>query len=387
MKQFRLLFYAVLISSIGVWEIFRINNGLGEKQLFFVILSIIIFFLMKTVNLKKIMHLPYVFYAAGIIFAIAPLVLSKGHIKRWIYVSGIQFQPSEVAKIFYIFFIASFYNDAKRRSGQGFIKALLLSLVYFGLVFMEPDLATSASFLFIFFVVSYIAGVPMDLLFLLAIASLAGLTSFSKIAFLILLIVVTIYIISTKHALLYVIILYTSVITVGLATPIAWNRVLKPYQRARIISFLDIEKHRMESGWQVYQAEIAMGSAGLWGKTNRKFSQKNLKFLPAPHTDFIFSSIGEDAGFIGLFVITLLYILFLRELTKDIKKVKRIYVKLFAAGVFSYFVYHIIFNIASNIGFFPVAGIPLAFLSYGGSHILVEYTLTGLTAWMLARGQ
>ena len=388
MKGFKALLVPVLISAIGVVELARINSMYFERQFVFLIMAIIVYFVVRRISLKKIIHHYLLFYVPGVFLLLLPLFLAHGHVKRWINLGGFSFQPSEVAKIFFILFLASFFNKRENRTTQGFIKGLILSGVYFVLVFIEPDFATATTYIFIFGLVSYMVGIDFSVLLLFALAPLAAMFSFSWILYLALIILLTVYLfLIERKRFFFAISMYTIVFSFGLFTPYLWNRVLKPYQRQRVISFLDPEKHRDTSGWQVYQGKIALGAAGFWGRFGESFNQKNLKFLPAPHTDFIFSSIGEDVGFLGLLLLFILYSFLLFYFYEVIKKSKKNYIKITAAGALAFFVYHIIFNIASNLGLFPVAGIPLAFLSYGGTHLLTEYTLLGIVDGMYERGE
>lgn len=388
MRVFKVLFVSLLISTIGVVELARINKAYFERQLLFLIMGVIIFFIVKRINLKKIIHHYGFFYIPGLILLLLPLFMSHGHVKRWINLGGFSFQPSEVAKIFFILFLAAFFDKKENRSTSGFLKGLFMSGLYFGLVFIEPDFATASTYIFIFAVVSYVVGIDFSVLLLFALAPLSAIFSFSWVLYLALIVLLTIYLfLMEKRRFFFAISMYTIVFSFGLFTPYLWNRVLKPYQRQRVISFLDPEKHRDTSGWQVYQGKIALGAAGFWGRFGESFNQKNLKFLPAPHTDFIFSSIGEDVGFLGLLILFTLYAFLFFYLYEIIKKSKKSYIKITAAGTLAFFVYHIVFNIASNLGLFPVAGIPLAFLSYGGTHIITEYMLLGIVGGMYERGE
>lgn len=388
MRALKFISIPLIISIIGILELARINTIYFKKQLVFLILALILFFVVSKIKFKKIIHQYLLFYIPGIILLLLPLILSKGAIKRWINIGGIYFQPSEVAKIFYILFLSSFFSKKERKKTGNFMKALFMSSLYFGLVFIEPDFATASTFIFIFAIVSFAIGVDSNILLLLGLAPLSAIFSFSWILYILLIISLTIYLfLLPKRRFFFAISIYTIAFSLGLLTPYIWNNVLKPYQRERVISFLDPEKHRDTSGWQVYQGKIALGAAGFFGRFGEDYNQKNLRFLPAPHTDFIFSSIGEDVGFLGLVIIFSLYIALFWKLYEIVKKSRKVHSKIFAVGTLSFFIYHIIFNIASNLGLFPVAGIPLAFLSYGGTHLITEYILLGIAAGMYERGE
>jgi len=220
---------------------------------------------------------------------------------------------------------------------------------------------------------------------------LSIITSFSPLLFLILFIVTAIGLYSLGKGWNFIVPLLLYVLFLGFFTPILWKRGLKDYQRERIVAFLSPEKYRESAGWQTLQARIALGSGGFTGKGFKRGTQKGLEFLPEAHTDFIFSSFGEEFGFIGTFLILITLALFTGSIFKQAIWVRDEFSKLVSIGIGSVFLYHILVNIGGNLGLVPITGIPLPFLSYGGSHLISEYISLGILARIryeetLARG-
>jgi len=173
------------------------------------------------------------------------------------------------------------------------------------------------------------------------------------------------------------ILFFTIAIIIGLFSPLALNKFLKDYQKERIKTFLNLSRDPKGSGWQVSQGLIAIGSGGIKGKGFLKGSQKGLAFLPAAHSDFIFASFSEEFGFIGcLFLFFLYFLLFINilNLMKNMDSFSYIFSLL---TIFS-FLYNFFLNIGGQLGILPLTGIPLPFLSYGGTHMLTNFLFLSL---------
>ena len=166
-------------------------------------------------------------------------------------------------------------------------------------------------------------------------------------------------------------------IIVGLITPVLWAQ-LKPYQQQRILTFANPEADPQGAGYQIIQSKVAIGSGGIWGKGFLDGTQTQLRFLPAQHTDFIFSVIGEEWGFSGVLVVILLFVILLLYLIYLAGLVRSKYSSLIIIGVTTVLFFHIVVNIGMTIGLAPVTGLPLPFISYGGSFLLSMFLMMGL---------
>jgi rod shape determining protein RodA len=154
----------------------------------------------------------------------------------------------------------------------------------------------------------------------------------------------------------------------GLIMPLAWHK-LKPYQKDRLVSFIEPEADKQGSGYQVIQSKIAVGSGGIWGGTG---TQTHLSYLPVPQTDFIFAAFAEEHGFVGALGVLLLYFIVLMRLTQNAQTAPD------RAGTFVVLSFHILVNVGMVVGFMPVTGIPLPLMSYGGSSVLFMFLALGM---------
>jgi rod shape determining protein RodA len=164
---------------------------------------------------------------------------------------------------------------------------------------------------------------------------------------------------------------------VALVTPLIWGD-LKAYQQKRIVFFFDPERDQLGSGWQVIQSKIAIGSGGLDGKGYLEGTQKALEFLPAKHTDFVFSVLGEELGFIGAAVVLFLFALLIIRALGIAQKCKSEFASTVCVGIAAYFFLQVLVNVGMTTGMAPVTGIPLPFISYGGSSLMVSCFLIGI---------
>jgi rod shape determining protein RodA len=280
----------------------------------------------------------YVLNAALLLFVLkfAPPVKGAG---RWIKIAGFPFQPSEFAKLFVIITLAVFL--AKRQETIQEVKTLLLSFLYVAipvaLIFKQPDLGTSLVLIAIWFGMVYMAG-----------AKLKHLAAFVAVG-----------------ALLAVAMWHTG--------------KLSDYQKNRIMVYINPETDTKKTGYHVMQARIAIGSGGMWGKGLFQSTQVRGGYIPEKQTDFIFTDIGEELGFVGAFGVTLLYGLFLLRGTLIIAASDEdLLGKLMATGIVTMFAFHILVNIGMNIGILPVTGVPLLLISAGGSSMITTLICVGL---------
>lgn len=374
MKRIRngLIIPPLILISLGLVELFFINRGLFLSQLSKVIIYSLLlagfYFLIKK---PYILNYGPIIYYISIPLLIATLLFGKGGVSRWIGVGALTFQPSELTKLGLIFVLGKTLSDTKKTIKTKLTKALIYTLIPFILVMLQPDLGTALTLLIIAFITIWVYGVDPMLIRLAILIPIAMLTSAHIVSTIIFYIMLLSLLIILKEPI------YKKILTIGiltltsLSTPIVWQKMLKPYQRDRLTAFLNPEKSLNKEGWQIYQAKNAMGSGGIIGKGPGKGTQKGLAFLPAAHTDFIFSSFGEEFGLLGLIVILFTFIIFFRTILRTLE-LKEGNEKLIVSGIFAYFFIHFTFNILSNLSLLPVVGIPLPFLSFGGSHLLTE---------------
>lgn len=337
------------------------------------------------------------FYITGLAFLAVLLALAPSRgASRWIVVGGFHFQPSEFAKITVIFILARFL--AEKRNNPNNLRTMIVSvfvvLVPFLLVVKQPDLGTAFVFPAILLPVLYWRGLDEVLLimFLSPIVS-AFLTIYSERSLgraaypypLLIFFLFILYIAYRKRRDIMKSVMLVSInIGVMLIVPNLMNR-LQEYQQKRILAFLRPESDILGTGWQVYQSKVAIGSGGFQGKRFLHGTQKLLAFLPERHSDFIYSVLSEELGFLGAVIILIFFtVLIIRGLYLA-ANVKNRFASIAAAGICSYFAFHVIINVGMAVGLAPVTGLPLPFMSYGGSSMLVSCFLAGVLLNFSAR--
>jgi rod shape determining protein RodA len=333
-----LIFLLLLNSAFGVVFIYSCSHDSPAnyylKQTLWIVFSLVALFLFLLIDYKVLVT--YSIYLYSIIVFILGGVLIFGRFlkgaKSWIVFPFFHAQPSEIAKIILILVLASIFSEFKMNYlswGKGILSSGFVALPFF-LVALQPDLGTAASYIPIFLASIILAGLNRKTFVFLLIISL----------------------------------------TLGL---LGWNFVLKDYQKKRLTTLIFPSHDPLGSGYHITQSKIAVGSGGLLGKGYKKGTQSQLRFLPARHTDFIFSVIGEEVGFLGVALAIGFYFLFLLRLFKSVGQSRD------RAGVYLIFMvtvmitFQFMVNVMMVIGFFPITGIPLPLYSYGGSSLLTNY--------------
>lgn len=327
--------------------------------------------------------------------------------KSWIGIGSFGIQVSEFTKIIYILFLAWYLSNSQRESEFiRFIKASFIMFIPMMLILLQPDLGTASVYIPIFLVMCFIAGLPLRYVFgllavvigtliftllplwektilqrpsigmkilgnkniaLLIILSLTGAMIIAVIGFLLL-----------KKRYYYWIGYVLGITGTSISGGSAASRILKEYQLKRLIIFLDPNSDPRGAGWHIIQSMTAIGSGGKTGMGFLKGTQSHYRFLPEQSTDFIFSLLSEEWGFIGGLTVFFLYsIVFLRMLL-IIKRTDDLFGKLIVSGVIGMLFFHFIVNIGMVMGFMPITGIPLLFLSYGGSSLWTAMLSVGI---------
>jgi len=327
----------VVNSLIGIIVIYSSSQHLTGnfylRQLFWMLVSLVALFIFLAIDYRFLVDLSLYIYILLIIILGGNLLFGKliAGTKSWIRLPFFQIQPSEFIKILLILLMARIffrYRDVLIKAKTGMFAALI-TVVPFGLVALQPDLGTAFSYLFILLGAFILAGMNRKLIvFLLLISIFAGV--------------------------------------------ITWNYGLKDYQKSRLTTVMFPESDPLGSGYQIIQSKIAVGSGGFLGKGFKKGTQSQLRFLPARHTDFIFAVIGEEFGFVGVLFTLAFYLLFITRIFRSVDKSRD------RAGAYIIFLVGFLLsaqffiNVFMTVGFFPVTGIPLPFLSYGGSSLLAN---------------
>lgn len=262
--------------------------------------------------------------------------------QRWFRLGPLSIQPSELAKLALVLTLSRHLEMRENIEGWNLWRAFALTGVPAALIMLQPDLGTSAIFVGLAFAMLFFAGADLRKLGLCA----AGLAVAAFTA---------IYV-SWK----------------------GWLYIIKPYQLSRLLVFLDPYADRNNAGWNIIQSIIAIGSGGLTGKGILSGTQNQLHFLPANHTDFVFSVIAEEFGFVGSAVVLILYAVMIWRGLRIAMLAKDTYGMLLAGGCVSIFFFHLIINVGMTVGMMPITGLPLPFITAGGSTLLTSLMAIGV---------
>jgi rod shape determining protein RodA len=370
-----LLLYAATSTDDGALP------SLFKKQVLWAVVGIAL--MIFTAVLSPRVHFTFAYLFYGFCCLLLLIVLFWGSqakgAARWIDLRVFTFQPSEPAKIALILALARLVTDKKYDPSRisHLLRAALLTALPLALVLAQPDLGTSMVFAALFFFIIIAVGTPYAYLLVLIspfIAALAAIKVSLLVAYIAFLILASW---KLRFRLFFVIFLVVINLGISLGAPHFWNQ-LKPYQKNRLVSFVQPEADPRGSGYQVLQSKVAIGSGGLTGKGLGEGSQTQLKFLPEQHTDFIFSVLGEELGFFGASSALLLFALLIYRGFKAAQKTKGRYSALVCAGLTSMLTFHIFINIGMTVGLMPVTGLPLPLLSYGGSFLWTVMISLGL---------
>ena len=404
-----LLFLAVvLLSFIGILFIYSSGiNSAGElvskeyvKQILWVCTGIVLLFLSCIYDYRRIKDRTFLIYLVGMILLLYTGIFGtvRHNARSWIGVNNLGIQPSEFIKLIFILFLAYYLDKSqKEESLKRFIKAIAIMIVPVALILKQPDLGTASVYIPIFLIMCFIAGIPLRFIlyvFFLGVLTIVftlmplweevilkkshimtNLLKHSQVSIIILFamgistVIAMIGNVLLKRRYYYWIAYVFSLITIAFAGSIVGVRALKEYQMMRLIIFLDPEVDPLKHGWNIIQSITAIGSGGLTGRGYLMGTQSHYRYLPEQSTDFIFSILSEEWGFLGgLFVFFLYSIVFFRFFL-SIKRCDDFFGKLIVSGILAMFFFHFFVNVGMVMGIMPITGIPLLFLSYGGSSL------------------
>jgi rod shape determining protein RodA len=323
----------------------------------------------------------YLLYGMGL--ALLVLTLFVGHVglgaQRWLGWGPVRIQPSELAKVATVILLANQLSGRRQDLTQpkNLIRPILTAGIPFLLVLKQPDLGTSVAFIAVLLTMLYWSGLPLLTLFFLVSPFVNVALSFFLPAWLAFLGLLAVILYRSRIRLLPLLLVTGVNLFVGIATPQIWNH-LQPYQKQRIATFLDPGADAYGAGYQIIQSKIAIGSGQVVGKGFLHGTQKGLAFLPEQHTDFIYSVVGEETGFLGSAFVALLYLLLILRGIRVAHRARNRFGGLLAIGMTSIFLYHVLVNIWMTVGLAPVTGLPLPLLSYGGSSLVASFLQVGL---------
>ena len=352
-----------------------------QRQLIWSGIGLITMVVSMSLPVRFSQTLAYIVYGITLLLLVAVLVAGKMGMgaTRWLGVGIFRFQPSELAKLTTILCLARFLSDFPHDIGKTWLTlvAIGIGIVPMGLILVEPDLGTSLVFPVLLFCILAWAGIPTWHLLLIICPVVAVLTSWHQaLHFVTLLVFVTALYFSARK-LMPVIVGTVGFLFFGSVTTRLWGH-LHSYQQKRILTFLDPESDPLGSAYQLIQSKIAIGSGGITGKGYLKGTQTQLDFLPEGHTDFVFSAWAEEFGFLGsIFVAALLLVIFIRGI-QYASRCHSSFNSLLAVGIVCTLAFQSLTNLFMTVGMLPVTGLPLPFISYGGSSLVVILLMSGL---------
>ena len=349
----RIMFLAAILLSVwGVFCIYSAAAGASGRgfdfairQSLWLIVSILAMLLIMIIGHNKLLEGAYPLFCLTLLFLLLTAIFAPkvNGAQSWLGIGGIRFQPSEFAKVAIILMMSKFLSRYPPLDFKTFMMGLGVIALPVFLVLLQPDAGSALVFLVISFGMLLAAGTPLKYLF-----GIAGLGAS--------------------------------------AIPLLIMFVLKDYQKKRILVFIDPMRDPLGAGYNVIQSRIAVGSGGFAGKGFMLGTQSKLKFLPEPHTDFIFSVFSEEFGFLGnIILISLFSVLLFRIIMTGINSRDR-RSKILTAGVASWLWFQMFESMGMSIGIVPVTGLPLPFLSYGGSSLLAIFIALGLVASIYVEG-
>ena len=326
------------------------SASLAPKQLIWLAISIVAYFVCAVLDMRFIRRTTVI--VAGYVFlvSILALLLVATHAvmgaKSWFNLGAFSLQPADPGKILFIALIAKYFS--RRHMEIGDFRHILVSGLYAAvpiiLILLEPDLGTAAIFVAIWFGTVLVSGISKKHLLLVSIAGLITLA--------------------------------------GL-----WFVGLHDYQRARIMTFVNPAADIHGRGYNAYQATVAAGSGQVWGKGIGYGTQSKLRFLPEYETDFIFAAFAEEWGFVGVLLVLMLYGLLIARLIAIAQRSATNFDAFFTIGVIIMLISHVFIHAGINLGLLPVTGTTIPFMSYGGSHLLMEFVALGIVTSLAGEGR
>lgn len=345
LSEWPLLLIPVALTVLGILTMhtFGDGNSLAPRQLIWLSFGIIAFLVCASVDMRFMRRTPVILIGYGISLTLLVLLLFATHAvqgaRSWFDLGFFSLQPADPIKLVFIALMAKYFS--RRHMEIGDFRHIIISGGYAAgiilLILVEPDLGTAVIFSIVWFGMILVSGI------------------------------------SKKH--LAIIVTIAAVAAAGL-----WMFALRDYQRDRIVSFLNPAADIHGTGYNAYQATVAVGSGELTGKGIGYGTQSKLRFLPEYETDFIFASYAEEWGFVGVSLVLVLYGLLLARLLAIARRSATNFDALFTIGVALLFLSHIFIHAGINLGLLPVTGTTIPFMSYGGSHLIVEFAALGIVA-------
>lgn len=347
-----ILFVSVVLSLLGVMTIYSATRPILDaeqqsfylKQLYWIGISLAFFILIVSIDYRWFIKYSYVAFVVGIILLILVSIVGKKGMgaQRWIPLGFFSFQPSEFFKFFFVMAISRYLSDREQNKILDFKELMIINVVFFlipaVLILKQPDLGTFIILFFIFLSIVLINGVKKKLI---------------------------------------IISLIIGIISLPFVGNILWNG-LKTYQKQRLIAFIDPNIDPQGFGYHIKQSKITIGSGGFIGKGYTRGTQGYLRFLPEKHTDFIFAVFAEEWGFAGCIILLVLYLFLILRGFDTAIKARDPAGSFLAIGITFMLFFYFVINAGMTLGIVPVVGVPMPFMSYGGTALLSNFLAMGI---------
>ncbi len=351
------------------------------RQLIWLLIAVSIFLIIVHLPMRLFDLGAYLLFGLALILLVAVLVFGSsklGGARRFFAFGPISLAPSEIAKVALVLTLGRFFAYTKLSviSKRRLAISGLLTVIPAGLILRQPDLGTSLVFFVILFVLWFWSGLSVGFLFLI-LSPLVSLVAASHwlswaLYFVVLLLILAV----VRPGFLMGVTTVVMNLAFGIITPFMWNR-LAEYQKLRILTFLDPGRDPRGAGYQIIQSKIAIGSGGIVGKGFLGGSQTRLDFLPERHTDFIFSVLGEEFGLWGSMIVLLLFSFVFYRAIRIAMRCRSVFASNVIMGATGILMFQFLVNIGMTLGLMPVTGLALPFLSYGGTALVMAWTLVG----------
>jgi len=422
--DFIILFAVICLTAVGI--LFIYSSGLSSpgthmateylRQIVWVLFGLVLALAISMFNYKRVYDLTIYFYLGTMALLVITFLLARfAHGSRWLRIGGFGIQASEFAKITTILLMA-WYLDSRKRNQKAFIRFIIcgaIALIPMFFILLQPDLGTALVFVPILLGMTYIAGIPLRyiLFFSLSIIlsgvflilplwqafimnnSIPALMGFVNTNFIIaacltlalVFAIAALGFLRMRKGYFYWIAFIAGIFIFSFGFSYAAARVLMEYQIMRLIVFIDPNVDPLGFGWQIIQSTTAIGSGGAFGRGFLQGTHSHFHFLPAQSTDFIFSILSEEWGFAGGMFVFALFLIILLRLIRIMRVTTDSFGSYVVAGLVSMYAFHFIVNVGMTMGIMPITGIPLMFVSYGGSAMLSAMIGIGLAFSVYAR--
>jgi rod shape determining protein RodA len=355
-----------------------------QKQVIWGFGALIVFFITYSIptNTFKTVTIPMYLFSLFLLIVVVVIGRKISGAKSWLDLGPLGFQPSEIAKIGTILAMASFLSKLNTDidSFKDILLALAIGFIPVALILLEPDMGTALVFVGFILTLIFWKGISLFGLFVVlspAFVAVSALFGFYYFLASLLLVVVLLFIF--RKDLFFSGSIFALNLAAGFFADYLY-KALSPHQQKRILSFINPNSDPLGAGYNTIQAKIAIGSGGFWGKGFLHGNQTQLQYIPEQWTDFIYCVIGEEFGFIGSFIVLILFLYLFMRILKIASTTKDEFLSLTIIGILTVYLVHFLVNVGMVVGILPVIGIPLPFVSYGGSSLLVNMFMLGIIA-------